>query len=338
MSPAFDETPELDAPEPEAPATDEFPAVTPPRGRRSVGVGVLRAVSGLTVLAVVVAATWYADAGRTQVAVTVPVAADRAAAAVAPVTPGPAGPAVAQPKPTAPEASAPEASAPAAPAADAPAAAVAISPGAGVTLPGTPAAPGASPATPITPGATGSSPGGSVAINGNGTGGAAAGFATAPIAEQPACPGIPKPDRSGGLSSIVELAPMFGSFSSEVFALGPAMQPALQLFGPVLAELEPVIHQNLPWITPILNRISDATAVILKAILPFYGPYREQFISAEGQFAASLTPVLTKIYQSPAAACLVALEGQIIRNAKGKPIHTPSLSRPGQVNVLRPRA
>lgn len=331
MSSAFDETPE-----PDAPATDEFAAVTPPAQRRSMGVAVLRAVSGLTVLAVVVAATWYADTGRTQVAVTVPVAADRAAAAVASVTPGPAGPAVSATKPPAP-------ATPAAPAADAPGAAVAISPGAGVTLPGTPAAPGApsapgASATPITPGAPGTSPGGSVSINGNGTGGAAAGFATAPVAEQPPCPGIPKPDKSGGLSSIVELAPMFGSFSSEVFALGPAMQPALQLFGPVLAELEPVIHQNLPWITPILDRISDATAVILKAILPFYGPYRDQFIAAEGQIAASLTPVLTKIYRSPAAACLVALEGQIIRNAKGKPLHTPSLSRPGQVNVLRPRA
>ncbi|WP_296391666.1 hypothetical protein [Williamsia sp.] len=324
MSPTPDESLE-----PDALATDEFPAVTPPRERRSVGVGILRAVSGLTVLAVVVTATWYADAGRTRVAVTVP-AADRPAAAVAPLTPGAVGPSVAAPTSTAP-------AAPAAPAANAPADAVAISPGAGVTLPGTPAAPGA-PSTPSTPGAPGTSPGGSVAIDGNGSVGDATGFATAPIAEQPPCPGIPKPDKSGGLSSIVELAPMFGSFSSEVFALGPAMQPALQLFGPVLAEIEPVIHQNLPWITPILNRISDATAIILKAILPFYGPYRDQFIAAEGQFAASLTPVLTKIYQSPAAACLVALEGQIIRNAEGKPIHTPSLSRPGQVTVLRPRA
>ncbi len=47
------------------------------------------------------------------------------------------------------------------------------------------------------------------------------------------------------MSSIVELSPMFGPFASEVFALGPAIQPMMQLAGPILAELEPVIHQNL---------------------------------------------------------------------------------------------
>ncbi|MBT0565623.1 hypothetical protein [Williamsia sp. CHRR-6] len=315
--------------------TDSFETLPPAQARRRgpSAVAVLRTVSGLTVLAVVIAATFYADAGRHRV-VSVPAAEQ----AVAQVSPRIVVPSVPQPGPPLPAAAAP-APAPAAPAVGAPAAAVAISPGSGVTLPGatpiTPGAPGTS--APMAPGAAGAGvPGASVAI---GTDTGAGAFGSVPVATQPKCPlGWPAPERSGGLGSIVELAPMFGVFSSEVFALAPVMQPLLQLVGPFLAELEPIIHANLPWIRPILDRVQAAGAVVLKAILPFYGPYREQFLKAEGQFAAMLAPVLTRAYQTPAAACLVAWEGQIIAAAKGRPIRTTVLSRPGQTVILRPQS
>lgn len=305
------------------PITEEIPAQPATRRRPSMPT-VVRALSGITVLAVLASATWYADAGR-RVVVTTPAVAQQAAV-VAPASP-PAGVAPRAAAPTSPK------PAPVAPAANAPAAAVAITPGGGgATLPGATAiAPGAvtTPATPIAPGAPGSS---------TQLGAGGAGLSVAPITEQAACPiGLPKPDKTGGLSSIVELSPMFGPFASEVFALGPAIQPLMQLAGPFLAELEPVIHQNLPWLTPILNQIAGAGTVVLQAILPFYGPYRDQFIAAEGRWAAAVAPALASAYQSPAAACLTAFEGQLIRSAKGNRVTAPSLAHPGRVVTLGPR-
>ncbi len=305
------------------PITEEIPA-QPAARRRPSAPTVVRALSGITVLAVLASATWYADAGR-RVVVTTPAVAQQAAV-VAPASP-PAGAAQGAATPTSPR------PAPAAPAANAPAAAVAITPGGGgATLPGATAitpGTGANPATPIAPGA----PGSSTQIGAGG-----AGLSVAPITEQAACPiGLPKPDKTGGLSSIVELSPMFGPFASEVFALGPAIQPLMQLAGPFLAELEPVIHQNLPWLTPILNQIAGAGTVVLQAILPFYGPYRDQFIAAEGRWAAAVAPALASAYQSPAAACLTAFEGQLIRSAKGNRVTAPSLAHPGRVVTLGPR-
>ena len=318
------------------PVTEPFPAQaapTPPARRRrgpSAPV-VVRALSGVTVLAVLATATWVSgdqrtvvvtDAGRTA-------AAQAPAAAVAVPSVPPSAPAG---RPTAP-------AAPAAPAGPVPGAAVAISPGSGgATLPSTAVAPGGSAAPGVsTPlgGATGgaaTAPGGSTALDP-----ATSAFSAPAVDTQPPCPlGLPKPAKSGGLSSIVELSPMFGPFASEVFSLGPAIQPMMQLAGPILAELEPVIHQNLPWITPILNGIAGAGEVVLAAILPFYGPYREQFIASEGRFAASIAPVLQATYNSPAAACLTALQGEVIRQAHGGQVTAPSLTRPGQVVRLGP--
>ncbi|MGU3293653.1 hypothetical protein [Williamsia sp. M5A3_1d] len=309
------------------PTTEEFPT-QPTARRRPSAPTVVRALSGITVLAVLASATWYADTDRRVVVTTPAVAQQAAVVGVAPAAPS----ASAAPK-TAPPTSAKPA--PSAPAANAPAAAVAITPGGGgATLPGaTTIAPGtaATPAVPITPG--GGVPGSSTQLGAGGTG-----LSVAPITEQAACPiGLPKPDKTGGLSSIVELSPMFGPFASEVFALGPAIQPLMQLAGPFLAELEPVIHQNLPFLTPILDQIAGAGTIVLQAILPFYGPYRDQFIAAEGQWAAAIAPALASAYQSPAAACLTAFEGQLIRAAKGNRVTAPSLAHPGRVVTLGPR-
>lgn len=315
------------------PVTEPFPVQdhpTPARGRRGPSAPVVvRALSGVTVLAVLATATWVSGDQRTVVVTD----AGRTAAAQAPAAV--VVPSVAPSAPASPARPA----APGSPAAPVPGAAVAIAPGSGgatlpsaAVTPGGGAAPGAS--TPLggTAGGAATAPGGSSPLDPS-----SSAFSAPPVDTQPPCPlGLPRPARSGGLSSIVELSPMFGPFASEVFSLGPAIQPLMQLAGPILAELEPVIHENLPWITPVLNGIAGAGEVVLAAILPFYGPYREQFIASEGRFAASVAPVLQATYDSPAAACLTALQGEVIRQAKGGQVTAPSLTRPGQVVRLGP--
>ncbi|GAA2066351.1 hypothetical protein [Williamsia deligens] len=318
--------------EPFAAQSDPAPA-TPVRRRRGPSAPtVVRTLSGVTVLAVLATATWVAGDQRTVLvsesnASRAAVVQGAPAAAGAPSVAGPAA------KPSTP-------ATPAAPAGPAPGAAVPITPGGGgatlpsaVVPPGGATSPGAS--TPLGAGGAGAAttPGGATALDP-----ATSAFSAPAVDTQPPCPlGLPEPAKSGGLSSIVELSPMFGPFASEVFSLGPAIQPMMQLAGPLLAELEPVIHQNLPWITPILNGIAGAGEVVLAAILPFYGPYRDQFIASEGKFAASIAPVLTATYDSPAAACLTAVQGELIRQAHGGQVTAPSLTRPGQVVRLGPK-
>ncbi|MBL1078434.1 hypothetical protein JK358_28910 [Nocardia sp. 2] len=167
--------------------------------------------------------------------------------------------------------------------------------------------------------------------------GAASPFAAVTVNTQPACPlGWPAPKQQGGLASLIGLAPLAGPFSSEAFALGSVYQPILQLVGPVLAEIAPVITANQPWIDPLITRVQAVEAVVLEAILPYYGPYRDQLIAAEGEFAKQLTPILTTVYNSEAASCFVAWQGQIIDQAKGGRITVASLAHPGTVVELGP--
>ncbi|WP_330182872.1 hypothetical protein OHB26_03945 [Nocardia sp. NBC_01503] len=79
-----------------------------------------------------------------------------------------------------------------------------------------------------------------------------------------------------------------------------------------------------------------AEAIVPQEILPYDGPYRDQLIKAEGDFAKALTPMLTGIYNSEAASCFVARQGQIIDQAKGGRITVVSLAHPGTVVELGP--
>ncbi|QLY30154.1 hypothetical protein [Nocardia huaxiensis] len=175
-------------------------------------------------------------------------------------------------------------------------------------------------------------------LNGSVPLGAASPFATTTVNTQPACPlGWPAPKQQGGLASLIGLAPLAGPFSSEAFALGAVYQPVLQLAGPVLAEIAPLITRNQPLIDPIIARVQAVEAVVLEAILPYYGPYRGQLIAAEGDFAKALAPVLNSVYNSEAASCFVAWQGQIIDQAKGGRITVASLAHPGTVVELGPQ-
>jgi len=138
----------------------------------------------------------------------------------------------------------------------------------------------------------------------------------------------PRPEQQGGLSSMINLAPMAGPFMSEAFALGSVYQPILSIAGPLLAEIEPIITANLPWINPIIERVQAVLAVVLEAILPYYGPHRQALLQLEGGIARELTPVLQRFASTPQAVCFVAWQAQLIRNAKGRPT-VASLARPG---------
>ncbi|MFI9506629.1 hypothetical protein [Nocardia sp. NPDC052566] len=167
--------------------------------------------------------------------------------------------------------------------------------------------------------------------------GQASPFAAVPVGTQPPCPlGWPAPKQSGGLASLIGLAPLAGPFSSEAFALGSVYQPILQLVGPVLAEIAPVITANQPLIDPLIARVQGVEAVVLEAILPYYGPYRGQLIAAEGDLAKTLAPILARAYNSEIASCFVAWQGQIIDQAKGGRITVASLAHPGTLVELGP--
>ncbi|AHH16019.1 hypothetical protein NONO_c12120 [Nocardia nova SH22a] len=292
----------------------------------------IRVVAALVVVGSAVTVTVLTVRQNDQVtSVVVPRAA--AGPAAAPVSAEPAPPA-------GPAAPGPAAPGPAAPAAANPVPAAV--PLGGASAPGpaalpNPAATGPSASNPSasTPLGTGSNPGadGSVPLAGNA-------FATPAVNTQPRCPlgwPAPGPDQQGGLASLIGLAPLAGPFSSEAFALGSVYQPLLRLAGPVLAEVAPVIARYQPVIDPVITQVQGVEAVVLQAILPYYGPYRDQLIAAEGDLARQLTPVLNNAYNSEAASCLVAWEGQIIDQAKGGPIRVASLAHPGTVVELGPR-
>ncbi|MFC9437949.1 hypothetical protein [Nocardia sp. NPDC057030] len=310
----------------------------------------VRAVAALTVIGSAVAVTALTvrqDDDVTSVVITQeqPAAAARPAAPAAPAE-----------TPTAATAPAPAATAPA-PAAAAPAPGGGPAPAASVPLgsggasavvainPGTAApntgAPGGS--VPLGAGAPNSSvplgggaPNSSVPLGGAG---GANPFAAAPLAAQPACPlGWPAPKQQGGLASLIGLAPLAGPFSSEAFALGSVYQPILQLAGPVLAEIAPILARYQPAIDPFITQVQGVEAVVLQAILPYYGPYRDQLIAAEGDLAKVLAPILTNAYNSEAASCFVAWQGQIIDQAKGGRITVASLAHPGTVVELGPES
>ncbi|NKY47864.1 hypothetical protein B7C42_02330 [Nocardia cerradoensis] len=291
----------------------------------------IRVVAALVVVGsavAVTALTVHQNDQVTSVVVHQEAASARAAASSdAPAAPAPAA------KPPAP--GAPAGPGPAA----APAAAVPLG---GATAP----APGVGPAnsgapnrsTPLGPSASGpnaAAPGanGSVPLAGNP-------FAAPAVNTQPRCPlgwPAPGPDQQGGLASLIGLAPLAGPFSSEAFALGSVYQPLLQLAGPVLSQIAPVIAHYQPVIDPFITQVQGAEAVVLQAILPYYGPYRDQLIAAEGDLARQLAPVLDQAYNSELASCFVAWQGQIIDQAKGGPIHVASLAHPGTVVELGPK-
>ncbi|EFV13372.1 hypothetical protein [Segniliparus rugosus] len=136
-----------------------------------------------------------------------------------------------------------------------------------------------------------------------------------PILYQPPCPfGWPPPDRYGGLADIIELAPMAGDFVSEAFAPAAAWQPMAQLFGPLIAIIQPTIKMNRYWIDPTIINVRNPINAVHYLFFGWYDIWhRQKFLQEEVEWANEVAPWLQQVYQTPQAACFVAFEGMFER-------------------------
>lgn len=149
------------------------------------------------------------------------------------------------------------------------------------------------------------------------------------------CPlGWPKPREKGGLASLILLAPAAGAFTDEAFAAGQAYDPILSLFGPFLAAIKPVIEQSQPALAGPVGALNAAEQAVYDAIKPLYAQYRPKVIEALTKTGDDLAPALQELAATPAAACLVAWEDQVLvglQTGKWSPIATGGLAALGEL-------
>jgi hypothetical protein len=122
---------------------------------------------------------------------------------------------------------------------------------------------------------------------------------------------LPAAGVSGGLQSLVGFAPLFGPFTSEAFAAAPVFQPVFELFGPFLVAFANAYAAGEPSIAPLVNAVQTLETSGYAVISPLYGPYRSKFLDAESDLATALKPYATALVASPAAACVVDIEGAL---------------------------
>jgi hypothetical protein len=137
---------------------------------------------------------------------------------------------------------------------------------------------------------------------------------TGPAAPAPAalvaCPlSLPAPAQTGGLQSLIALSPLFGPFSAEAFASAAAFQPVLELFGPFLIEFASAYATAEPSLAPLVSQVEALENEGFSVISPFYLPYRTKFLTAETALATALAPYAEALVSSPAASCLIDVEG-----------------------------
>ncbi|NMD56309.1 MULTISPECIES: hypothetical protein [Tsukamurella] len=149
------------------------------------------------------------------------------------------------------------------------------------------------------------------------------------------CPlGWPKPREKGGLASLILLAPAAGAFTDEAFAAGQAYDPILSLLGPFLAAIKPVIEQSQPALAGPVGALNAAEQAVYDAIKPLYAQYRPKVIEALTRAGDDLAPALQELAATPAAACLVAWEDQVLiglQTGKWSPIATGGLAALGEL-------
>jgi hypothetical protein len=119
---------------------------------------------------------------------------------------------------------------------------------------------------------------------------------------------------SGGLQSLISLAPAFGEFSAEAFAMASAYQPMLQLLGPILAQYPKMAPKIAPLVTPLVSVLQAATNTLFGLLAPIYTPYRQQVLRAETKLAAALAPYAEKLATSSFGGCIVDLEAALVRH------------------------
>jgi hypothetical protein len=144
----------------------------------------------------------------------------------------------------------------------------------------------------------------------------AAGTGTPPTesdpGDLPACPlPLTGPADPGGLQSLVSFAPYLGPFSSEAFAMAPAVQPLLQAVGPFLVALAAGYASAPPSVSSSAAQIESLENDGYSVLSPLYGPNRSQLLAAESQLAATLAPLATDAADTQTTSCLVDIEAAL---------------------------
>jgi hypothetical protein len=128
----------------------------------------------------------------------------------------------------------------------------------------------------------------------------------------PACPlPLSAPADPGGLQSLVSFAPYLGPFSSEAFAMAPAVQPVLQAVGPFLVALAAGYASAPPSVSSSAAQIESLENDGYSVLSPLYGPNRSQLLAAESQLATTLAPLATGAADTQTASCLVDIEAAL---------------------------
>lgn len=121
--------------------------------------------------------------------------------------------------------------------------------------------------------------------------------------------GLPPADTSGGLANLIGIVPIFGSFSPEVFAFLPVMEPMLAAGSPLLPVFEQLIVAGAPVLdvgVPVVNQLVNA---LFDGVSAFYEPIRPSVLSGEAEFAAAIAPYVEQILTAPGSECAIAAEG-----------------------------
>src|SRR5581483_7323450 len=117
-------------------------------------------------------------------------------------------------------------------------------------------------------------------------------------------------------ADLISLSPAFGPFSAEAFAMAPAYQPILRLFGPFLPVFVATLDKGDPATTQVINAMNNLATAGYGQLDPLYGPHRTDFVAAEAQLATALAPYAQQLGNSALTTCVVDIEGVLASSAK----------------------
>lgn len=123
--------------------------------------------------------------------------------------------------------------------------------------------------------------------------------------------GIPSADTSGGLANLIDIVPIFGSFSPEVFAFLPVMEPLLAAGSPLIPVFEQMIAAGAPLVDVGVPAVQQLGNALFEGVRAFYEPVRPDVLAAETAFATAVAPYVEAITTAPGSECAIAAEGQL---------------------------
>ena len=123
--------------------------------------------------------------------------------------------------------------------------------------------------------------------------------------------GLAVPTEQAGLANLIPLVPLFGPFSPEAFAFMPAFEPAVPLAGPAIIAGGEQLAAHQAELDAIVAAGRPVERAAFEALLPLYGPYREQFLAAESESASTIAPAIGTLAAAPGATCVPAALAQL---------------------------